>query len=151
VLQSLKSAIQLRAFIVFTLIHLGLGLAIFQLASVWGDPALAPHLPQLKLILTGLLGVYGGVLLGIFFIVWPMLPWIQRARRLQHWREWILEVLPEILATLPVIVQAARTLIKTWEEMKGPAAASAQTPPAHGSPAPVAPAAPVAPTNIHQL
>lgn len=113
-LQNLKDAIKLRAFLVFLLVHLGLGCGVFALArssyEAWSITS--------TLFLISIILLYGGFLLGVLFILLPALPWIRRIQRVEHWTERLIHELPLILAQIPKIIAAAQAIIAVWNEAK---------------------------------
>ena len=111
----LLHALKLRAFIVGILVHLGLlfsVIALVQAARSGADTSL------LYWLAAGITGFYGGFLTAVFFVVWPLLPWIRRARRILQWREWILEEIPKLMALVPVILQLIKSIQALWNELK---------------------------------
>ena len=110
--KEIKSAIRIRAFIVFTLVHLGLALGIFALARLSVPNGLND--PITKLFLFSIICLYGGFMLAVFFILMPLLPWIQRYHRVRHWTENLLEQVPIILAALPQIIAIVKAVAAAW-------------------------------------
>jgi hypothetical protein len=111
-LQDLISAVKIRAVAVFLLIHLGLVLGIYALArtaaiSGWDQTAC--------LFLGSVLCLYLGFVLVIFFVLWPLLPWIRRAKKVEHWTERVMRDLPYLIEQLPKIVAAIQAVIATWK------------------------------------
>lgn len=96
-----------RSALVFLVIHAGLVLAVYGLASIphSGDPA---AVNAWRFLLAGIAGLYGGVVLGAFFVIWPLYSLVRKVRKILRWREWILQELPRILALIPSVVQAFR-------------------------------------------
>lgn len=107
--QTLLKGIAWRAAFVLVIIHAGLISSVYGLATL-------PRTDDLQLswmfLAWGLGGLYGGMLLGIFFVLWPMWKIYQQVRRMMRWREWILESLPMILAQLPMILQKVAEMWK---------------------------------------
>ena len=143
-IQSYLSAIKIRALFVFLAIHTGLILAIFGLASLpKPDGMETGH----WLLLSGIIGLYGGMVLGGFFIVWPLVNIVRKVRRLMQWREWILEELPKILAMIPTVVEAFRGFSRNSNghaPSSGPySAGPTVTPTPTATPAPAPTSAPI--------
>ena len=90
--------LKLRTALVVCLIHLGLAISAYALIELRlsGAPA---HLVYLATL--GICGIYGGILLGTAFIVFPILSWVKTARKLLRWKEWILDELPGLIAQVP--------------------------------------------------
>jgi hypothetical protein len=104
------SKIRFRAVIIALLIHAGLIAAVVGLVLLPRPEGLeASH----WLTIGGLVGIYGGLLLGILMIVLPLLSTIRRVRRLLRWRDWILDELPRIVALLPSVLEAIRAFFES--------------------------------------
>ncbi len=128
-LQNLWSAFQIRALIVFLIIHSGLGLGIFVLARTtavtgWDKTA--------TLLLSCILCLYGGFVLAVSFALWSLIPWLRRARQARNWMERLVAHLPYFLEQLPQIVAAIQALIIAIREgasaVKNPRAPSTKRP-----------------------
>ena len=107
-LQSIQVAIKKRSIFVFLLIHTGLVLGIYALARTtvpegWNQTTIV--------FLAAIACLYGGVLLGIFFVVWPLLPLLKKIQKAENWYERILHDLPYFLEQLPKIIAAIQSLI----------------------------------------
>ena len=110
--QSILAVIRIRALVVFLLVHAGLAFGIFGLARVsypngWDGTAV--------LFLVSILCLYGGFLLSVLFVLLPLLPWLRRAQRVEHWSERLIEELPQIIA-------AFRSLLAVWNESRAKSA-----------------------------
>ena len=103
-LSRLRSAIRTRLLAVLLILHAG---TLVQVAALLGWVSEASTGRWLWI---GFAGMYGSFVLGTWFVLVPALPWVRRARRISAWRTWLVEELPEILAMIPVIVQALRTI-----------------------------------------
>ncbi|MEK6580711.1 MAG: hypothetical protein AABZ55_15915 [Bdellovibrionota bacterium] len=117
-IQNLLSALKVRSLLVFLLVHIGLGLGIFALARVsfpmgWDLTS--------SLFLTSILCLYGGFVLSLAFVLWPLMPWIRRAQHVDHWSDRMIRDLPTLLEHLPKIIAAVKSLIATWNETKAKA------------------------------
>jgi hypothetical protein len=120
VIQSVLSAIKLRAALVFVVIHAGLVSAIYGVASLPKPNGMeSSH----WLALGGLAGVYGGMVLAVFLVVWPLASLVRRIRKLLRWRDWILDELPRIIKVLPEVLEAIRAFFQSLA--KGGTVASA--------------------------
>jgi hypothetical protein len=110
VVQQILTRIKVRAVAVVVVIHLGVFAAIYGVATL---PR--PDGMELShwLTLGGLGGIYGGMWLAIFFVVWPLQNLVRRIRRLLSWRDWILDELPRILAALPAVLEAIRAFFQS--------------------------------------
>jgi hypothetical protein len=108
-------AIRLRALVVAVLVHLGLGLSLAGLIQAARSGV---ESSALSWLIAGTILLYGSFLLAAFLIVWPILPWIRKARRLFQWREWILDELPRLLALLPALIQVLKLARDAWEELR---------------------------------
>ncbi len=111
-LEGLQRAIRSRAIFVFLVIHLGLILGIYGLARIsmpngWDETSL--------IFLGALVCLYGGILAAVFFIVWPLLPWLRRVQRIEHWSERLIRDLPILLQHLPQIIEAVQKLRRAWQ------------------------------------
>ena len=106
-----QRALQFRAAVVFGLIHLGLVASLVSLVQVARSGV---ETSVLYWMIGSIVGLYGGVLAGVFFVVWPALPWIRRARRVMQWREVLLSDLPKLIALVPVILQLVRAVRGAW-------------------------------------
>jgi Flp pilus assembly protein TadB len=114
-LQQFEQAIKIRVLFVFIFVHAGLGLALFG-AGRW---VAKNGFDGVSLtVLTGLLLMYLGVLLAAFFIVWPLLPWIRRAREARNWIDRLLHDLPALLEHLPAIIAAIHQITAALREFK---------------------------------
>jgi hypothetical protein len=105
-LQEVQEKAKLRGIFVFIIIHIGLALGIYALATNAAEGWSATS----TLFLSALLCLYLGFVLGIFFIVWPLLPWLKRIRQAETWVERILRELPVFLEHLPKIIAAIQAL-----------------------------------------
>jgi hypothetical protein len=104
-LQNLQSAVVTRVVAVFLLIHAGLILGIYALGRAaapngWDETSI--------ILLMSLLCLYGGFLLGVYFIVGKLLPWVKRAQKVEHWTERLLKDLPFNHSWQPGIKPKAR-------------------------------------------
>jgi hypothetical protein len=54
----------------------------------------------------------------VLFVLVPAWPWIQRARRLREWQTWVFEILPQIMAAMPIILAGIKTVKAAWEEFQ---------------------------------
>ena len=107
-LQSILAMLRIRVLVVFLLVHAGLALGIFGLARVsypngWDETSI--------LLLISVLFLYGGFLLSVLFVLLPLLPWVRRAQRVEHWSERLLDDLPQIIA-------AFQSLLAAWNESR---------------------------------
>jgi Flp pilus assembly protein TadB len=110
--RDLLNAVKIRAVAVFLLIHLGLVLGIYALARA----AALNGWDQTACLFLGAVGcLYMGFVLAIFFVLWPLLPWIRRARKVEHWTERVMRDLPYFIEQLPKIVAAVQTVIAAWK------------------------------------
>ena len=110
--QSIQSALKARVLFVFLLIHAGLALGIFALARIsypngWDLTSV--------LFLAAVLCLYGGFLLAVAFILIPLLPWLKRAEKVEHWSERLIHDLPQLLAIF-------QKLLAIWNEAKNKSA-----------------------------
>lgn len=123
--QAFQDAVKLRAIAVFALVHVGLVLGIFLLARL----SAADGWNSTTWLLAGALACfYGGFVLGAFFILAPLLPWIRRFQTAQHWTERLLHDIPIIMEQVPKVIQAIQTFLATWQAVRrGNAAASGET------------------------
>lgn len=80
------------------------------------------------LFLSAILCLYVGFLSGVFFIVWPLLPWLRRIRQAESWVERILRELPIFLEHLPKIIAAIQAFRASMQPVN-------PTPPASVTPA----------------
>ena len=106
--ESIQSIIKIRIFIVFLLIHAGLALGIFTLARLsfpngWDLTS--------SLFLMSILCLYGGAVLGVMFVLIPILPWLRQARRVKHWSERVIESLPQLFT-------AFQSFLLLWRDAK---------------------------------
>ena len=109
-LQPLLIAIKKRTILVFLLIHLGLALGIYALARTtvpdgWHQTTIV--------FLAAIVCLYGGVLLGVFFVAWPLLPLIRKIQKAENWYDRVMRDLPFFLEQLPKIIAAIQSLIAT--------------------------------------
>ncbi len=109
-IQGVLSALKLRAIFVFVVIHAGLLAAVYGIASL---PKPSGMETSHWLALGGLIGVYGGMVLAVFFVVWPLANLVRRIRRLLRWRDWILDELPRIIKLLPEVLEAIRAFFQS--------------------------------------
>jgi hypothetical protein len=115
--------IKLRALLVFSLIHGGLILSVYGLASVPRPEGMeGAH----WLLLAGIAGLYGGIVYGVFSIVWPLVILIRTVNRLRDWKSWILVELPRILALIPPAFEAIRQAFGGLARAEAPRAAAGQ-------------------------
>jgi hypothetical protein len=114
-LQNIQDAVKKRAIITFILVHIGAALSAIALIR---STTLNGWDVDSFLFATGLLLLYGGFLLGVFFIVAPLLPWLKRAQQAEHWSERLIRELPLFLEQLPKIIAAIQGIVETWNESK---------------------------------
>jgi uncharacterized membrane protein len=107
-IQEFEQSIKNRVLGVFLLVHVGLGLSMFGIGK-W--VALNGMDGISVTLLLGVFLLYLGVLLGVFFIVWPLLPWIRKAREARNWVESFMQDIPGILAVV-------RQVIALWNDFK---------------------------------
>jgi ABC-type dipeptide/oligopeptide/nickel transport system permease component len=116
-LKDFIATIKVRVISVFLIVHLGLGLGIYALAR---NSAFNGWDQTSSLFLAGVLCLYLGFFLGVFFIVWPILPWLSRARKVEHWTQRLIHDLPAFLEQLPKIIAAIQTFKAAWDDSKKP-------------------------------
>ena len=114
-LQNFQSAIKKRVIAVFLLVHLGLAIAVYALAR---NSALMGWDQTSTLFLAAILCLYLGFVLGVFFVVAPILPWLNRAKQVEHWTQRLSSDLPVFLEQLPKIIAAVESLIAVWNESR---------------------------------
>ncbi len=111
-LHHLQRTLQFRAAIVFAMIHLGL---VASLVALVQEARAGVDTGALYWMIAGIVGLYGGVLAGVFFVVGPALPWVRRARRVMTWKDWVLDDLPKLVALIPVFIALIRAARGAWE------------------------------------
>lgn len=111
------NAIKLRAVAVFLLVHVGLVAGVYALARA---SALGGWDQTAWFFLASILLLYFGFILGVFFIVWPLLPWVRRVRRIESWSQHLLHDLPLLLEQLPKIVAAVQAIAAAWKSATSP-------------------------------
>ena len=114
-LQAVQAAVKKRAILVFLLIHAGLVLGIYALARTtvpngWDETTIV--------FCAAVVCLYGGVVLGLAFIIWPLLPVIRRVQKADHWAERLVRDLPFFLEQLPKIVAAVQAINTAWNAAK---------------------------------
>ncbi len=116
-LTRLRFALQLRIAVIVTLLHLGLACAG---VGVWKASLVAEQLPPgtITWLATGIAALYSSFVVMVLFILVPAWPWIQRARRLKEWQTWVFEILPQLLALMPIILAGMKIVKVTWEEFQ---------------------------------
>jgi hypothetical protein len=127
--QKLRSAVKIRTAVVILVIHAGLVLAILGLAR---QSAMVGWDANLNLMMVGTLCLYGGFLLAVLFVLVPLLPWIRRAKRVEHWSERLMRDLPLLIENLPKIVAAFQAIMAIWNDSRSRSAPT----PAHPRRAP---------------
>jgi hypothetical protein len=141
--QHIQAMIKRRTLGVMFVVHAGLIVAAFALARLsvqtgWDQTAI--------MLLLGILGIYLGFLLGAFFIIGPVLPWIRRAKRMEHWTDRLVRDLPVFMEHLPKIIAAVEHLIVFWNSTRQTQTyAQTQTQAHAGPPAKAKKKAPAAP------
>ncbi|MEW6056293.1 MAG: hypothetical protein AB1540_06735 [Bdellovibrionota bacterium] len=98
-------AFKLKSAFVVAVVNLGLIFAIYGFATV---PKPQGFEPSHWFLLVGICGIYGGIFLGLFFVLWPLVSMALKIRQILRWREWILKELPTILALIPTVVESLR-------------------------------------------
>ena len=110
----IQTAIKIRIITVFMLVHTGLALGVYSLARAsfngWDQTSVV--------YLAGILCLYLGFLLGVFFVLGPIMPWVQRAKKVDHWIERVIHELPVLVDSLPKIIAAVQTIIALWNDSK---------------------------------
>ena len=112
---NIESAIKKRALLVFLIIHLGLGLGICALSR---QTLQAGWDLTTNFLLASVFFLYGGFVLGILFILLPLLPWLKRAQKVETWTDRIVRDLPIILEHLPKLVAIIQSMVLIWNEAK---------------------------------
>ncbi len=125
--EKLLQKLRLRTALVIGVSHLGLAVSIYALIELRASGAPVHLVYTLAL---GVVGIYSGLVLGLAFVVLPILSWVRTARKLMNWKEWILDELPTILAQVPKWIDA-------FQEVRGAIfpQSPAQTPGTAPSPA----------------
>lgn len=116
-LNRLRFALQLRLAVIVTLLHLGL---LCAGVGVWKTAQAMEQLPPgtVQWLTVGILALYGSFVVLVLFILIPAWPWIQRARRLREWQTWAFEILPQLLALMPLVLAGFKVVKATWEEFQ---------------------------------
>jgi hypothetical protein len=112
-IQDFISKIKARVIIVFLIVHLGLIMGVYALArysalNTWDQTSV--------FFLAGILCVYMGFFLGVFFIVWPILPWVKRVQAAEHWTKRWMDELPTLIENLPKIIAIVQSIRAAWKE-----------------------------------
>ncbi len=105
-----------KAYFVATILHVGIGMLVYGLSQLAGDP----HVPQdaVRLLALGTLATYGSVVIAVAFVYVPLAPWIRRASAVANWRRILWKELPTILALVPIVMGLYKILKKAWTEIK---------------------------------
>jgi len=122
--EKLLLKLRLRTALVIGVSHLGLAVSIYALIELRASGAPVHLVYTLAL---GVVGIYSGLVLGLAFVVLPILSWVRTARKLMNWKEWILDELPTILAQVPKWIDAfqeIRAVIFPQSPVPTPSAAS---------------------------
>jgi hypothetical protein len=116
-LTRLKLALQVRVAIILALLHVGL---IASGVGLWKLSPVASQLPPdtLSWLVAGVVSLYGSFIVMVLFVLIPAWPWIQRARRLKEWQTWVFEILPQLMALMPLILAGFKIVKSTWEEFQ---------------------------------
>lgn len=113
------SAVKWRAFFVVILIHLGFAGAIAILFQLTMDAQVPRH--QIYGLLASLGTIYLALLIGLFFVAQPFLPWIRRVRMVMEWRRLLLEQWPVLIKMLPEIIETVQAIVSSardaWENV----------------------------------
>lgn len=112
----IQTTLRRRVLTVFSFVHLGLVLAVFGLARLSFELGFRP---SVVVMAAGLGLLYFGVVLGGFFLVWPLLPWFQRAQEARKWGSHALEDLPQLLALSKKIMVTLKPLLQSLLEQQG--------------------------------
>jgi hypothetical protein len=128
VIENFQSAVKLRLLIALTVIHSGLVVGIFALAresfsNGWDVTS--------TLFLVSICALYGGLVLAVLFVVLPLLPWLRRAQRVDHWTERLIRDLPILVEQLPKLLLVIQSIVAVWSEARAQKPAS---PSVSGSP-----------------
>lgn len=113
--EAIQKTIKLKAALIFLLIHVGLVTAVYCVARLSGSMGMDQ---TLGFLLAGILILYFGILLGIYFVMAPLIPWIRRTQQVSHWTDRLLKDLPTLVENLPKIIDAVRTILALWHEYK---------------------------------
>ena len=110
------ASLKAKAVVYVALAHLGLA---FTLAAVFHAQA-AGELGSttLSLILVGVGLSYSAFLFSVLSVWLPLRPWIARYERCKSWHQWVLHELPTLLALVPVLLSALKTLKTAWNEIR---------------------------------
>ncbi|MBC7691220.1 MAG: hypothetical protein H7222_05575 [Methylotenera sp.] len=123
-LENVQAKLKTRTIAVFSVVHVGLILGIIAISRA----SFAEWDLTSSFYLASLLCLYGGFVMGILFIILPLLPWLKKARSVEHWTE-------RALKELPHLIRIVQSLLAVWNEARNPASApkSAETQPVKAS------------------
>jgi hypothetical protein len=112
-LQNIQDAIKIRVLVVFVMVHIGLAMGIYALGrssapNGWDETS--------TFFLLGIVFLYGGFLLSVFFILWTVVPWVKKAQKVEHWSERLIRDLPLLIEHLPKVVATIQALVASWKE-----------------------------------
>jgi hypothetical protein len=105
-------ALKLRMTLILILLHVGLA---FGAVGLWQSASLVPPSTWSWMAL-GLGCLYGAFLMTTLFVLIPAWPWMQRARKLKEWKTWAFEILPQVIALVPVLVTAYKVIRAAWQQ-----------------------------------
>lgn len=96
-----------RSLLVFILLQCGLIGSIYSLTLMSQNDAIYGT-PIWYIMVTSTSLLYGGCMLGLFFLIWPLYSIYRKIKTLLRWREWILMELPKLIALIPSLIDSLR-------------------------------------------
>lgn len=117
-----------RSLFVVVLLQGGLVLSIYALATLAQNESIYGTSLWYSL-LGGVILLYGGIMLGVFYLLWPIYSVYRKIQNLLRWRDWILTELPKIIALMPSLIQALRDGFEV-NKSSNPSSNKPHTPPA---------------------
>lgn len=116
-LNRLRFALQVRMAVVLVTLHVGL---LAAGVGLWKAGQASEALPPgtLQWLWGGVAALYlAFVAMGLFILI-PAWPWINRARRLREWQTWAFEILPQLLAVMPLVLAGFKVVKAAWDEFQ---------------------------------
>lgn len=114
-LENLQAVVKFRLLLVLLVVHIGLVAGIVALAreslpNGWDATSI--------LFLIAICALYGGFVLAVLFVVLPILPWIRRVQRVEHWTERLIRDLPVLVEHLPKLLIVIQSFVAVWNEVR---------------------------------
>jgi hypothetical protein len=105
-----------RLVFVFVLTQAGLIGGIYSLTLISQNEAIYGTTVW-YILLSSLILLYGGFMMGLYFLCWPLYTIYRKINTFLRWRDWIITELPKIIALIPSMIQAIKRGFNDQQEV----------------------------------